>query len=116
LTDIGSMTRLSPITHNFRDNKSRAIIAFDRRKVRRQRVLKEARIILSNGRSTMSCVIRDLSQSGARLQAPFTPEVPEKFMLLITGESTMVPARRVWWAGNQMGVKFTGKFAPAPGK
>jgi hypothetical protein len=107
------MTRASPSTHNFRDNKNRAIIAFDRRAVRRQRVLKEARIILSNGRSTMSCVVRDISEKGARLQASFTPDVPEIFMLLIPGEGTMIKARRMWLAGNQMGVRFIS--APEPG-
>jgi hypothetical protein len=103
-------------THNYRDNRIGAIIAFDRRKTRRHRVLKDARIILGNGRSTMTCVVRDLSEIGARLQAPFTPDLPQSFMLMISGDGTMVPVKRVWWMGSQMGVKFTGKFLPAPGK
>jgi hypothetical protein len=111
-----AMIHQSHPTQNFRDNKNRAIIAFDRRRVHRQRVLKDARIILNNGRSTMSCTIRDLSALGARLQASPTPDLPENFMLIITSDGTMVPARRIWWLGNQMGIKFTGKFEPVPRK
>jgi hypothetical protein len=71
-------SRVMPLSaaHNYRDNRLGAIIAFDRRKVHRRRVLKDARILLGNGRSTMSCVVRDLSDFGARLQRRSRPICP----------------------------------------
>jgi two-component system cell cycle response regulator len=64
----------------------------------------------------MSCVIRDMSEGGARLKAPFTPDLPKDFTLLIPSEATMVAVRRAWWSGDQMGIKFMGEFTPAPKK
>ena len=100
-------------SHNFLDNKTRAIVAFDRRTQPRYRVLKEARIILNKGPSTMSCVVRDISEDGARLQAPFNPDLPETFELLISHDDTILKARRVWFSGNQMGIRFLGRARPA---
>ena len=100
-------------SRNFVDQKTRAIIAFDRRTQPRYRVLKEARIILNHGQSTMSCLVRDISQDGARLQAPFNPDLPETFEMLINQDDTLLKARRVWFSGNQMGIRFLGRARPA---
>ena len=110
------MARSVHVPVNFRDNKQRAIIAFDRRKERRHRVLKEALIVLNNGHSTMSCVVRDISEGGARLRVPWIYGLPEAFQLTIKGESQVREVRKVWAAGQEMGVRFVGTGRPIPAK
>src|SRR5215471_21001407 len=104
------MDRSLHVPVNYRDDRQHAIIAFDRRKEQRHRVLKEALIVLNNGLSTMG-VVRDISEGGARLRVPWTYGLPEVFQLAIKGESQIREVRKVWSTRQEMGVKFvrTGK-------
>jgi hypothetical protein len=57
---------------------------------------------------TIDCIIRDISESGARLRMTSTTEVPKSFLLLIKDDNVIVPVQRVWRNAHDVGVKFTG--------
>jgi two-component system cell cycle response regulator len=87
----------------------------DKRRTRRQRVLKEGRIITLANQSIVNCVVRDLSDTGARLKCGDQVAVPTEFRLQVGHERTVRPARAVWRRGNEIGIVFTGDPVPAPG-
>lgn len=77
----------------------------DRSSVRR-RLLKQARISFKGGRSTIDCVLRNLSDSGARLRVTSPLGVPDQFELLLLTDKTTHACRVVWRSANEMGVAF----------
>ena len=66
----------------------------NRRKFRRHRVLKEGKITNSEMQCLANVVIRDLSESGARVQLPDSQALPDDFSLYIVTERLLYPARR----------------------
>lgn len=78
---------------------------YDRRQARRWKVFKEGQLVLP-GRQSIPCVIRDISESGARLQVPSNTVLPETFVLFIKADEVMMPARRIWITLDQVGIRF----------
>jgi PilZ domain len=70
-----------------------------------------ARILLGREVSPATCVIIDISESGAQLQVPAAAaEIPEEFALLIGGRADVQRRCRVMWrTHNKIGVQFLGK-------
>jgi hypothetical protein len=56
----------------------------ERRAAQRHRTLKGARIAFNGGQSTISCMVRNLSDIGALLQVDSVVGVPEHFDLLLS--------------------------------
>jgi hypothetical protein len=54
-------------------------------------------------------MIRDVSESGARLRMASTVGIPKSFLLLIKSENVVVPVLRVWCNAHEVGVKFAGE-------
>jgi hypothetical protein len=48
----------------------------------RQRVHKSGKIVFANGSFSIDCTIRNVSETGARLQVPTTVSIPDKFTLI----------------------------------
>ncbi|MEQ1768420.1 MAG: PilZ domain-containing protein [Devosia sp.] len=71
----------------------------------RHRTLKGGVIVFNSGRSTISCVMRDQSQGGAKLQFPTLIGVPREFDLLVS-DLPRQHCRVAWAAGQSMGVAF----------
>jgi len=60
----------------------------DRRAGARARKLKDGTIVFNNGASLVSCIVRDLSITGARLKVEGAMAVPDHFLLLMgSGDS-----------------------------
>ena len=76
----------------------------DNRRASRRRALKGASAVLPGG-GVIDCVVKDLSDTGARLQVVNALSVPERFELLIPG-ATSVPVTVVWRKGRMIGVRF----------
>ena len=72
----------------------------------RPRTLKAAQILLSKT-SSLDCVVKDLTETGARLRIPSALHVPDEFTLSITGDGTRRPAQVVWRKISEVGVRFT---------
>ena len=78
----------------------------DRRQGDRRRVLKGARLTFNKGYGAFECVVRNLSEGGARLSLGDTSAVPSQFDLLITGEDAPRPATVRWREMTALGVSF----------
>jgi hypothetical protein len=78
----------------------------NRRRERRNRVLKRGVVVINDGFSTMNCMIRDLSSHGARitLEGDFTAHA--RFSLLVVETGERFPAERRWQKGRDVGVVF----------
>lgn len=76
----------------------------ERRGKRRKRVQLPAKIAF--GATAADCLIRDLSDAGARIHAPTVLGLPDHVFLLITSEGLVVRARRVWADFPSFGLKF----------
>lgn len=73
----------------------------------RTRVLRTGRILLEGG-GTLDCVIRDISENGARLKLADAAPTPERFELLFVTMGTAHPVERRWQKGVDLGVQFVG--------
>jgi len=77
----------------------------EKRRAVRHRVLKGAKIFFNSGNSTISCLVRDQSDAGARLKVDSTLGIPDTFMLQIMAENLQA-CRVMWRANRELGVSF----------
>ena len=75
------------------------------RKSTRSRVLKGAKIMLGTS-SVMDCVVRNVTNSGARVQIANTVELPDDLGLTFDGGHSIRGCRVVWRTVTETGVKF----------
>jgi hypothetical protein len=85
----------------------------DHRSSYRRRALKEAKAVLSDW-TTIDCVVRDLNETGARLEFAGPTELPTKLRLLSVSANEIRPVERAWQRGLSAGVHFTGPSEVAP--
>jgi len=78
----------------------------ERRSAARQKSFLQGRIYFNNRRSTVDCLIRDYSETGARLKFSETIAVPEAIELFIPNREEVHRARVQWRSGNEMGISF----------
>lgn len=78
----------------------------ERRTLIRQKSFLQGRIYFNNRRSSIDCLVRDYSETGARLKLSETVAVPEVMELYIPNREEMHRARVEWRTGNEMGVSF----------
>jgi hypothetical protein len=77
----------------------------NRRELFRRTVIKGARIVYNDRKSTLDCRIRDMSEEGARIDLMTQQLLPHEFELQMAG----TPARRCglcWARGTFIGVRF----------
>ena len=79
----------------------------------RHRTLKEAKVVLSDW-TAIDCVLRDLSDTGARIEFGGSTDLPKEFRLLVVSTKTLFPAVCVWQRGLSAGLRFTGPGKAAP--
>jgi PilZ domain-containing protein len=77
----------------------------ERRKVTRSRVLKGAKIIIGSA-STINCVVRNVTNSGARIQIANTVDLPETLDLTLDAGFTIRPCRVAWRSVTESGLQF----------
>ncbi len=81
----------------------------ERRRARRRRTLKEGRIVFANHSMVLDCVIRDLSDFGARLKMETTMDVPDEFYLYLVHLRQRVQVEVRWRTADSLGVEFVGE-------
>ncbi len=77
----------------------------NRREQIRRTVIKGARIVFNDRKSTLDCRVRDMTEDGARLDIMTQQLLPHEFELQLAG----TPARRCglcWARGTFVGVRF----------
>ena len=72
----------------------------------RKRTLLRGRIEYSNRQFSLDCLIRDLSETGARLSVSENVPLPAKFDLHIPGRSEAVPVELCWRIRGGAGVRI----------
>jgi hypothetical protein len=77
----------------------------EQRKSRRLRRLKDGQLVFNDRKSVMNCTVRNVSERGAKLIVSEPYLVPAVFELAISGADSKI-ARKVWFKGGEMGVKF----------
>jgi hypothetical protein len=87
------------------DNLLRRKIMEERRGLFRKRTLLRGKIAFF-GRSTFECVIRNLSETGAKLCCDQHIALPDNFELVIEKTNERVSARAVWRNATEIGVAF----------
>jgi hypothetical protein len=78
----------------------------ERRKSARSRVLKSAKLVLGRS-SIIDCVVRNLTNTGARIQIANTVELPRDFEMTFDGGHSIRPCRLIWRSVTETGVEFT---------
>jgi hypothetical protein len=86
----------------------------EKRSARRQRMLKDGKIITKNERSVIDCSIRDISDTGAKIRCGDQVAVPKEFQLFLPQSRFFREARTVWRRGNEIGIVFTGDVLTPP--
>jgi hypothetical protein len=86
----------------------------EERRSERARTLFGAQIIFNNHMSTVDCVIRNISSSGASLVLADTLSAPNEFELHIPQKGRSYRARVVWRGGEGIGVEFHPADAKRP--
>jgi PilZ domain-containing protein len=77
----------------------------ERRSNARSRVLKGVKLILDKS-SVMDCVVRNVTNNGARLHLPNTIDLPEVFDLTFDGGYSFRRCRIMWRSVTEAGVQF----------
>jgi hypothetical protein len=65
-----------------------------------------AQIVFNGGRGRLDCIIRNLSESGAKLEVAAVRHIPQTFDLLAPGHRPH-GCRVVWRALKELGVEFS---------
>ncbi|WP_310619904.1 PilZ domain-containing protein [Flexibacterium corallicola] len=87
----------------------------ERREKLRRKTLKEGRIVFGDHDRVIDCVIRDLSDTGARLQTANTQGIPDEFYLYIVQLRQRVTVKVRWRTMDSLGVEYTGSLTDLPG-
>ncbi len=77
----------------------------EKRRFHRRRVLKGAQISFRGLRAAIDCIIRDITEQGARLAVESPVGVPDQFELVQSGAAPRF-CRVVWRKATQIGVEF----------
>ena len=76
------------------------------RRAARHRTYKAARIAFRGGRAVISCLVRNLSDTGACLMVDNPIGIPDTFNLVFDNGDPSRPSQVVWRKQKQIGVEF----------
>ena len=60
----------------------------------------------ATGAVLSECLVKDISETGARIILPMATSLPKKIMLRVTGEATPMSASVIWQTGSKCGLEF----------
>src|SRR5829696_10231895 len=78
----------------------------EQRRAPRLRALIGARIVFNNGQATVDCLIRDVSETGAKLIISAPVPLPDRFELIIPQKGITRRVRVAWRRATEIGVRF----------
>ena len=78
----------------------------ERRAHPRQKSFLQGRIYYNNRRATVDCIVRDITDHGARLKFSDSSVVPDAFELFIPNKQETFKAHAIWNNGTEVGVAF----------
>jgi hypothetical protein len=80
----------------------------ERRSSSRKRAFLQGRLYFDHRRTSIDCLVRDISHEGARLKFAHAPVTPEVFELHVPNRDETFRARVQWRTGEEIGVTFDG--------
>jgi PilZ domain len=87
----------------------------ERRKEQRSRVFWEGKVSFNRRQSVLDCVIRNMTETGAKLAVTESAFVPREFELVVPKRQAAYRARIIWRQSDQVGIQFeTEKANPSP--
>ena len=78
----------------------------ERRALVRHKTFIKGRIYFNNRLSSLDCIVRDVSEQGARLQVPESVALPDAFELYLPNKDEHYRAQVHWRKGDQIGVSW----------
>lgn len=78
----------------------------DLRRGERVRTLLSGRIVFHDGAYSYECVVRDMSEGGARVEIPSARMLPRRFYFLTSRDEIAFDAELVWRTRVMAGIKF----------
>lgn len=78
----------------------------ERRALVRHKTFMKGRIYFNNRLSSMDCIVRDVTESGARLEFSENVTLPEAFELYLPARNEYFRARIEWRKGNLLGISW----------
>jgi hypothetical protein len=89
------------------------MMMIEARRAERIRSFLRARIIFNNHQSTIDCVIKNISKTGAKIELDNAMSIPDAFELEVPQKGRTFQARLSWRDRNSIGVAFAeGQVAP----
>ncbi|MGO9005016.1 MAG: PilZ domain-containing protein [Beijerinckiaceae bacterium] len=85
----------------------------ERRQSHRLRTFLGGQIVFNNRFCTIDCLVRNVSQDGAKLIVPSSLMVPGEFDLLIPKQGESRRARLIWGTDTELGVTFVPRQSAA---
>jgi hypothetical protein len=88
----------------------------DKRKSSRQRLFLRGFVRVPECGSNIDCIVRDISETGAKLRFRFAPSITDCFELHIPSKEQIVQSKLVWKDGCEVGISFESNatFATPP--
>jgi len=87
----------------------------ERRKQQRSRVFWEGKVSFNRRQSVLDCVVRNMSDTGAKLAVTESAFVPREFELVVPKREAAYRAKIIWRQSDEVGIEFeTGKANPSP--
>ena len=78
----------------------------DRRSSARKKSFLQGRVYYNNQRSSVDCLVRDISEQGAKLVFADSVAIPDLVELYLPGKDEVHPVRLQWRKGDEIGVGF----------
>jgi hypothetical protein len=91
------------------DGEDAQAARIERRASPRRKTRFKATLVFGAERSTVNCVVRDLSETGARLKIDLPDDFPTQFHLIWAAARAVIHVEAVWRSRDEMGVKFLSK-------
>jgi PilZ domain len=78
----------------------------NKRSTTRRRTLLGGTVVISEGRHSFNCTIRDISDNGARIRLAVGQAVPKEFSLIVVRDQVAHQSTLCWAKGTEAGVSY----------
>ncbi|MEE9313293.1 MAG: PilZ domain-containing protein [Rhizobiaceae bacterium] len=78
----------------------------ERRSSTRQRMLKSGTVSPDGRLSVFDCVVKNMSETGARIKVQAQQSIPNELIFMLKGSSIKADARVIWRHEKEIGLQF----------